>query len=87
MRSRFFACWDLLWHQELGHGVVDPCLGDFVDVLRCSAEKTCGSDIIDLSRDARGIVMDEVFGLWFKDVGRPSGFGDAVIDIGRGLVG
>ena len=87
MRSKCFAWWDLLWHQELGHGVVDQGVVDFGDVLRCSAENACGGDIIDLSRDACGVVMDEVFCLWFEDVGFASGLGDAVVDIGGGLIG
>ena len=40
---------------------------DFLHVLGGCGEQTCGGDIIDLSRHACGIVMDEVFGLGFED--------------------
>ena len=66
--------------------MVDHGFVDFVNVLRGSGEQACRGDIIDLSRDACGIVMDKGLGLGLEYfVGSP-GFCDPVIDILDGLL-
>lgn len=72
--------------MKFGHGLVDQVFGNLFEALRGGVEKASGSDIIDLSRYASGIVMNESFSLGFEDfIGAP-GLGDAVVDIGAGLL-
>ena len=55
--------------MKLRHGIVDEGIVYFLQILGGCGEQAGGGDVIDLPRDPRGIIMDEVPGLWLEDFG------------------
>lgn len=76
----------LLGEPEFGHGLVDGVLGDFVLVVSGGVDEGCGGDVVDVSWEAGGVFVDEVFGLGFEELWGGAAVLDALVDVGGGLV-